>query len=66
MHNNKCCNHCEYQNVQEPPHDFMNVVCQLDLGTIYRCDVCGSSWMKSVNRGWLLLREGQTGLKLAG
>ena len=66
MHKNKCCNHCEYQNVQDIAHEFMNEVCQLELGTIYRCDVCGASWMKSVNRGWLLLRQGQTGLKLVG
>ena len=65
MNNNKCCNHCEYQQIQDVPHNYMKEICKLELGTIYRCDVCGSSWMKSANRGWLMLRVGHSHFKAA-
>jgi len=65
MNKNKCCDHCEYQQMQDLPHKYMKELCTLELGTIHRCDVCSSSWMKSANRGWLLLREGNMQLKAA-
>lgn len=65
MNNNKCCDHCENQQLHDVSHEFMAEVCKLELGTIYRCEVCGTSWMKSANRGWLLLRVGNSRLKMA-
>ena len=47
MNKNKCCDHCEYQQMQDLPHKYMKELCTLELGTIHRCDVCSSSWMKS-------------------
>ncbi|MGB0468848.1 MAG: hypothetical protein ACPGF7_15145, partial [Pontibacterium sp.] len=65
MKNNKCCTHCEYLHGQDDPHSDLTEICRLDLGRIYRCNNCGSSWMKSPARGWLILRMGSKNIQMA-